>query len=35
MDNVIWNSIEKLYHCNKDFVKLSDKITTEITDEDF
>ncbi|KAA6357059.1 MAG: hypothetical protein EZS28_047414, partial [Streblomastix strix] len=35
MDNVLYNSIEKLYRVNVDFVKLSDKIENEINPEDF
>ncbi|KAA6389865.1 MAG: hypothetical protein EZS28_014611 [Streblomastix strix] len=29
-DNVLWNSIEKLYRVNKDFVRLSDKLESDI-----
>jgi hypothetical protein len=35
IDNVLWNSIEKLYRINKDFVRLSDAPTSEITKDDF
>ncbi|KAA6368668.1 MAG: hypothetical protein EZS28_035806 [Streblomastix strix] len=35
IDNVLWNSIEKLYHLNKDFVRLSDKLESDIGPEDF
>ncbi|KAA6354476.1 MAG: hypothetical protein EZS28_049997 [Streblomastix strix] len=35
IDNVLWNSIEKLYRINKDFVRLSDAPTSEITENDF
>ncbi|KAA6393244.1 MAG: hypothetical protein EZS28_011230 [Streblomastix strix] len=35
IDNVLWNSIEKLFRINKDFVRLSDKLETEIGPEDF
>jgi hypothetical protein len=35
LDNVLWNSIEKLYRINKDFVRLSDSPTSEITKDDF
>ncbi|KAA6379375.1 MAG: hypothetical protein EZS28_025097 [Streblomastix strix] len=30
IDNVLWNSVEKLYRVNKDFVRLSDKPSSEI-----
>ncbi|KAA6391657.1 MAG: hypothetical protein EZS28_012815 [Streblomastix strix] len=29
IDNVLWNSVEKLYRMNKDFVRLSDKPISE------
>ncbi|KAA6365749.1 MAG: hypothetical protein EZS28_038724 [Streblomastix strix] len=35
LDNVLWNSIEKQYHLNKDFVRLSDKLESDIGQEDF
>ncbi|KAA6393519.1 MAG: hypothetical protein EZS28_010955 [Streblomastix strix] len=35
LDNVLWNSIEKLYRVNKDFVRLSDKLESDIGPEDF
>ncbi|KAA6356998.1 MAG: hypothetical protein EZS28_047475, partial [Streblomastix strix] len=35
LDNVLWNSIEKLYHLNKDFVRLSDKLESDIGPDDF
>ncbi|KAA6398021.1 MAG: hypothetical protein EZS28_006450 [Streblomastix strix] len=35
IDNVLFNSIEKLYRINKDFVRLSDAPTSEITKDDF
>ncbi|KAA6380039.1 MAG: hypothetical protein EZS28_024437 [Streblomastix strix] len=35
IDNVLWNSIEKLYHLNKDFVRLSDKLESDIGPENF
>ncbi|KAA6389805.1 MAG: hypothetical protein EZS28_014670 [Streblomastix strix] len=35
IDNVLWNSIEKLYRANKDFVRLSDKLESDIGPEDF
>ncbi|KAA6382423.1 MAG: hypothetical protein EZS28_022049 [Streblomastix strix] len=35
MDNVLYNSIEKLYRVNVDFVRLSDKIENGINPEDF
>ncbi|KAA6367034.1 MAG: hypothetical protein EZS28_037438, partial [Streblomastix strix] len=35
IDNVLWNSIEKLYRVNKDFVKLSDKLESDISPDDF
>ncbi|KAA6360305.1 MAG: hypothetical protein EZS28_044168 [Streblomastix strix] len=35
IDNVLWNSIEKLYRVNKDFVRLSDKLESDIGPEDF
>ncbi|KAA6369037.1 MAG: hypothetical protein EZS28_035435 [Streblomastix strix] len=35
IDNVLFNSIEKLYRINKVFVRLSDAPTSEITKDDF
>ncbi|KAA6400890.1 MAG: hypothetical protein EZS28_003583 [Streblomastix strix] len=35
LDNVLYNSIEKLYRVNCDFVRLSDAPEMEITDNDF
>ncbi|KAA6395224.1 MAG: hypothetical protein EZS28_009245 [Streblomastix strix] len=35
IDNVLWNSIEKLYRVNKDFVRLSDKHESDIGPDDF
>ncbi|KAA6361911.1 MAG: hypothetical protein EZS28_042562 [Streblomastix strix] len=35
IDNVLWNSIEKLYHLNKDFVRLSHKLESDIGPDDF
>ncbi|KAA6397377.1 MAG: hypothetical protein EZS28_007098 [Streblomastix strix] len=35
IDNVLWNSIEKLYWVNKNFVRLSDKLDSDIGPEDF
>ncbi|KAA6395765.1 MAG: hypothetical protein EZS28_008711 [Streblomastix strix] len=35
IDNVLYNSIEKLYRVNKDFVRLSDVPTSEISKDDF
>ncbi|KAA6358413.1 MAG: hypothetical protein EZS28_046060 [Streblomastix strix] len=35
LDNVLFNSIEKLYRVNCDFVRLSDAPEIEITDNDF
>ncbi|KAA6396927.1 MAG: hypothetical protein EZS28_007544 [Streblomastix strix] len=35
IDNVLWNSIEKLYRVNKDFVRLSDKLESDIGPNDF
>ncbi|KAA6386325.1 MAG: hypothetical protein EZS28_018149 [Streblomastix strix] len=35
IDNVLWNSIEKLYRVNKDFVRLSDKLESDIGPEHF
>ncbi|KAA6401950.1 MAG: hypothetical protein EZS28_002525 [Streblomastix strix] len=35
IDNVLYNSIEKLYRVNCDFVRLSDAPTSEITKDDF
>ncbi|KAA6382744.1 MAG: hypothetical protein EZS28_021730 [Streblomastix strix] len=35
LDNVLWNSIEKLYRVNKDFVRLSDKLESDIGLDDF
>ncbi|KAA6374648.1 MAG: hypothetical protein EZS28_029827 [Streblomastix strix] len=35
IDNVLWNSFEKLYRVNKDFVRLSDKLESDIGPEDF
>ncbi|KAA6401611.1 MAG: hypothetical protein EZS28_002853, partial [Streblomastix strix] len=34
IDNVLWNSIEKLYRVNKDFVRLSDKLESDIDPDD-
>ncbi|KAA6390121.1 MAG: hypothetical protein EZS28_014353 [Streblomastix strix] len=34
-DNVLFNSVEKLYRINKDFFRLSDKPTTEIDPNEF
>ncbi|KAA6398806.1 MAG: hypothetical protein EZS28_005661 [Streblomastix strix] len=34
-DKVLWNSKEKLYRVNKDFVKLSDKLESDIGPDDF
>ncbi|KAA6402713.1 MAG: hypothetical protein EZS28_001754 [Streblomastix strix] len=33
LDNVLWNSFEKLYHLSKDFVRLSDKLESDIGPE--
>ncbi|KAA6403928.1 MAG: hypothetical protein EZS28_000541 [Streblomastix strix] len=33
--NVLWNSIEKLYRVNKDFVRFSDKLESDIGPDDF
>ncbi|KAA6374238.1 MAG: hypothetical protein EZS28_030236 [Streblomastix strix] len=33
--NVLWNSIEKLYRVNKYFVRLSDKLESDIGPDDF
>ncbi|KAA6365531.1 MAG: hypothetical protein EZS28_038941 [Streblomastix strix] len=35
IDNVLWNSVEKLYRVNKDFVRLSDKPQSEIDINEF
>ncbi|KAA6362857.1 MAG: hypothetical protein EZS28_041616 [Streblomastix strix] len=35
IDNVLYNSIEKLYRVNKDFVRLSDAPTSETSKNDF
>ncbi|KAA6359927.1 MAG: hypothetical protein EZS28_044546 [Streblomastix strix] len=35
IDNVLFNSIEKLYRINKDFVRLTDAPTSEISKDDF
>ncbi|KAA6354591.1 MAG: hypothetical protein EZS28_049882 [Streblomastix strix] len=35
LDNVLWNSVEKLYRVNKDFVRLSDKPPSEIDINEF
>ncbi|KAA6387629.1 MAG: hypothetical protein EZS28_016847 [Streblomastix strix] len=35
IDNVIWNSIEKLYCVNKVFVRLSDNLESNIGPDDF
>ncbi|KAA6360469.1 MAG: hypothetical protein EZS28_044004 [Streblomastix strix] len=35
LDNVLFNSIEKLYRVNNDFIRLSDAPEVEITDNDF
>ncbi|KAA6368675.1 MAG: hypothetical protein EZS28_035797 [Streblomastix strix] len=35
IDNVLWNSIEKLYRVNKDFIRLSDKLESDIGPDDF
>ncbi|KAA6388422.1 MAG: hypothetical protein EZS28_016055 [Streblomastix strix] len=35
IDNVLWNSIEKLYRVNKDFVRLYDKLESDIGPDDF
>ncbi|KAA6364881.1 MAG: hypothetical protein EZS28_039592 [Streblomastix strix] len=35
IDNVLWNSVEKLYRVNKDFVRQSDKPTSEIDPNEF
>ncbi|KAA6387992.1 MAG: hypothetical protein EZS28_016480 [Streblomastix strix] len=35
LDNVLWNSIEKQYRVNKDFVRLSDKLESDIGPDDF
>ncbi|KAA6356713.1 MAG: hypothetical protein EZS28_047760 [Streblomastix strix] len=35
LDNVLWNSVEKLYRVNKDFVRLSDKPASEIDINEF
>ncbi|KAA6358974.1 MAG: hypothetical protein EZS28_045498 [Streblomastix strix] len=34
-DNVLWNSVEKLYRVNKDLVRLSDKPVSEIDINEF
>ncbi|KAA6374312.1 MAG: hypothetical protein EZS28_030161 [Streblomastix strix] len=35
IDNVLWNSIEKLYRVNNDFVRLSDKLESDNGPDDF
>ncbi|KAA6399002.1 MAG: hypothetical protein EZS28_005474 [Streblomastix strix] len=35
IDNELWNSVEKLYRVNKDFVRLSDKPSSEIDINEF
>ncbi|KAA6370755.1 MAG: hypothetical protein EZS28_033717 [Streblomastix strix] len=35
IDNALWNGIEKLYRVNKDFVRLSDKLESDIGPDDF
>ncbi|KAA6357112.1 MAG: hypothetical protein EZS28_047361, partial [Streblomastix strix] len=35
IDNVLWNSIDKLYRVNVDFVRLSDKLESDIGPDDF
>ncbi|KAA6403606.1 MAG: hypothetical protein EZS28_000866 [Streblomastix strix] len=35
LDNVLWNSVEKLYRINKDFIRLSDKPQQEIDINEF
>ncbi|KAA6402231.1 MAG: hypothetical protein EZS28_002246 [Streblomastix strix] len=35
LDNVLWNSIEKLYQVNMDFVRLSDKLESDTVHDDF
>ncbi|KAA6376271.1 MAG: hypothetical protein EZS28_028201 [Streblomastix strix] len=35
IDNVLWNTVEKLYRINKDFVILSDKPASEININEF
>ncbi|KAA6321455.1 MAG: hypothetical protein EZS28_054552, partial [Streblomastix strix] len=35
IDNVLWNCIEKLYRVNKDVVRLSDKLESDIGPDDF
>ncbi|KAA6356758.1 MAG: hypothetical protein EZS28_047714, partial [Streblomastix strix] len=35
IDNVLWNSVEKLYRINKDFVRLSDKPSSEVDPNEF
>ncbi|KAA6384590.1 MAG: hypothetical protein EZS28_019880, partial [Streblomastix strix] len=35
IDNMLWNSVEKLYRINKDFVRLSDKPASEIDINEF
>ncbi|KAA6357101.1 MAG: hypothetical protein EZS28_047372, partial [Streblomastix strix] len=35
IDNVLWNSIEKLYRVNKDYVRLSETIESDIGPDDF
>ncbi|KAA6399243.1 MAG: hypothetical protein EZS28_005231 [Streblomastix strix] len=35
IDNVLWNSIEKLYRVNKDYVRLSQTIESDIGPDDF
>ncbi|KAA6379334.1 MAG: hypothetical protein EZS28_025140 [Streblomastix strix] len=35
IDNVLWNNIEKLYRVNKDYVRLSETIESDIGPDDF
>ncbi|KAA6368042.1 MAG: hypothetical protein EZS28_036431 [Streblomastix strix] len=35
IDNVQWNGIEKLYRVNKEFVRLSDNLKSDIGPDDF
>ncbi|KAA6380632.1 MAG: hypothetical protein EZS28_023843 [Streblomastix strix] len=35
IDNVLWNSTENLYRVNKDFVRLSNKLESDIGPDDF
>ncbi|KAA6392580.1 MAG: hypothetical protein EZS28_011897, partial [Streblomastix strix] len=35
IDNVLWNSVEKLYRINKDLVRLSDKQQSEVDPNEF